>query len=169
MSLRFAQTASLLAATVATGLTAGLFYSFACAVMPGLRHAADRTVVDAMQKINVAIINGWFMLCFLGALVLGAVAVVLHVGRDVRPVLPWIIAGLVLYIGVLVITGAANIPLNDQLERAGDPDAIVDLGAVRRRFEDAWVTWNLVRAIVNTAAFGCLLWALTALGRATHT
>ena len=42
MSLRFAQTATLLAATVTTGLTAGLFYSFACAVMPGLRHAADR-------------------------------------------------------------------------------------------------------------------------------
>jgi uncharacterized membrane protein len=169
MSLRLVQTASLLAATVTTGLTAGLFYSFACAVMPGLRHAADRTVVDAMQKINVAIINGWFMLCFLGALILGVVAALLHVGRDARPVLPWIIAGLVLYIGVLAITGAANIPLNDQLERAGDPDAIVDLAAVRRRFEDAWVTWNLVRAIVNTAAFSCLLWALTALGRATQT
>jgi hypothetical protein len=35
--------------------------------MPGLRRTDDRTFVDAMQSINVAIINGWFALSFAGA------------------------------------------------------------------------------------------------------
>jgi uncharacterized membrane protein len=57
-----------------------------------------------MQSINVAILNGWFFLGFLGALVLPAVAAVLHLGRGSRAALPWIVAGLVLYVVVLVVT-----------------------------------------------------------------
>jgi uncharacterized membrane protein len=45
-----------------------------CSVMPGLRRTDDRTFVSAMQRINVAILNGWFMLSFFGALVVMAVA-----------------------------------------------------------------------------------------------
>src|SRR2546430_1686247 len=95
MSFRIAQHVALVAATITTGLIAGLFFAFACAVMPALGRSSDRTFVEAMQKINVAILNGWFMLCFLGSLFLGILAVVLHLRRDWRSALPWIIAGLV--------------------------------------------------------------------------
>jgi uncharacterized membrane protein len=44
-------------ATVGMGLLAGLFYAYACSVMPGLGQADDRTVVDAMQQIDEAIQN----------------------------------------------------------------------------------------------------------------
>jgi uncharacterized membrane protein len=40
---------SLIAATITTGLIAGLFFAFACAVMPGLHRTEDRTFVDAMR------------------------------------------------------------------------------------------------------------------------
>jgi uncharacterized membrane protein len=45
------------AALRAMGLIAGLFYAYACSVMPGLADADDRTVIDAMQQINEAIEN----------------------------------------------------------------------------------------------------------------
>ena len=156
---------SVVAATLTVGLTAGLLFAFFYAIMPGLGATDDRTFVGAMQRINVAILNGWFAVCFGGALVFSALAVALHLGRDARPVLPWLVAGLVLYVAVFAITMALNVPLNNAIDAAGDPDRITDLAAVRERFEGPWVRWNTIRAFVNVAAFGCLTWALVLYGR----
>lgn len=157
------QGVSLVAAVLVTGLSAGLYYGFACAVLPGLRAAGDRTFVEAMRRINTAILNGWFLTLFLGSLVLTLGTGVLHlVGDGAQGAVPWIGAATVLYLGVLGITFRANIPLNDALEAAGTPDGAAALAAVRERFEAAWVRWNTVRAVVNTAAFGCLACALAA-------
>ena len=111
-------TATLVAATITNGLMAGLFAAYSYAVMPGLGRADDRTFVEAMQQTNAAILDGWFGICFGGALVFAAAAAVLHLGR---PGLPWIVAGLVLYAAVLVITFRMNVPLNDRLAAAGVP------------------------------------------------
>ncbi|MFI6267299.1 DUF1772 domain-containing protein [Micromonospora zamorensis] len=165
--MRVAQQASLIAATITSGLMAGLFAAFAYAVMPALRTADDQTFVGVMQRINVAIVNGWFMLSFLGALVFGVLSALLAWRGDGRPALPWIIGGLTLYLAMFVITTAVNVPLNDKLASAGDPGHIADLAAVREHFESSWVTWNIVRALASTAAFGCLSWALVVYGRAT--
>lgn len=151
---------SLVAATVCVGLMAGLFYSFAIAVMLGLRAADDRTFVGAMQRMNDAILNGWFAIGFGGALVFTGLAAALHLRSDVRSALPWIVAGLVLYVLVLAITFGINVPLNDQLLAAGEPDRIADLAAVREQFEDKWVRWNTIRTVASTAALGCLAVAL---------
>jgi len=157
--------ATLIGATVTTGLMAGLFYSFAYSVMPGLHRSDDRTFVTAMQRINVAILNGWFAIIFGGALVLTAAATVLHVRGDGRSVLPWVAAALVLYVAALAITFGVNVPLNNALAAAGDPDRIADFAAVRERFETAWVRWNIARTVACMAAFGCLTWALVLHGR----
>jgi uncharacterized membrane protein len=149
-------TAALVAATITNGLMAGLFAAYSYAVMPGLGRTGDRTFVEAMQQTNAAILNGWFGICFAGSAVFAAVAVLLHLGR---PGLWWIIAGLVLYVVVLVITFRVNVPLNDRLAAAGTPPA--DAAAARAAFEDMWVRWNVVRAGFSTAAFGCLVGALT--------
>jgi uncharacterized membrane protein len=149
--------AALLAGTVATGLMAGLFTAFSYAVLPGLGRTDDATFVHSMQRINVAILNGWFGVCFGGALVFTALAVLLHRGR---PGLAWIVAGLVLYAAVLAVTFAVNVPLNDRLDAATGTAA-----AARDAFEHAWVRWNVVRSVLCTAAFGCLCWALVQHGR----
>ncbi|HEU4349921.1 MAG TPA: anthrone oxygenase family protein [Actinoplanes sp.] len=148
--------ATLLAGTVTTGLMAGLFAAFSYAVMPGLARTDDATFVAAMQRINVAILNPVFGLCFGGALVLTALALALHRGRAGAG---WILAGLLLYVAVLVVTFAVNVPLNNRLNAAtGDP------AAARAAFEAAWVRWNAVRSLLSTAALGCLGWALTLSG-----
>ena len=156
-------TAALVAAVITNGLMAGLFAAYSYAVMPGLGRSDDRTFVEAMQQTNAAILNGWFGLCFGGAVLFAAAAVLLHLGR---PGLPWIVAGLVLYVAVLVITLGINVPLNDRLAAAGDPATLADPAAVRAAFEGVWVRWNVVRAVCSTAAFGCLVGALAVRGRA---
>jgi uncharacterized membrane protein len=159
--------ATLLAATVTTGLSAGLFYTFSCSILPGLARTDDRTFISAMQEINVAILNGWFALAFFGAVVFTALTGALHLARDGHRPLPWIAAALVLYVAALVVTGRASLPLNDRLAAAGPVDRIADLAVVRARFEATWVRWNVARAALSTAAFGCLCWALVLHGRVT--
>ncbi|MFJ6141165.1 DUF1772 domain-containing protein [Kitasatospora sp. NPDC092286] len=157
---------ALVAATVTTGLTAGLFYAYACSVMPALREAEDRTFIEVMQRVNVAILNGWFMLGFVGALLCTGAAVALHVPADGRHVLPAVVAALVFYVAALGVTRRINIPLNDALAAAGTPPRIGDPAAVRGRFEARWVRWNVARALLCTAALGCLCWALVLHGSA---
>ncbi|KPC68810.1 anthrone oxygenase family protein [Streptomyces albus] len=159
--MRELQGAALLGAVLLTGLSAGLYYGFAVAVLPGLRRAGDRTFVEGMQRINVAILNGWFLLLFAGSLllILGAGALRLWGGGGTGT-LPWIVAAAVLYLAVLVITMKYNVPLNDALDAGGLPGSAEGMARLRAEFEDAWVRWNIVRTVCNTAAFGCLAWAL---------
>ncbi|WP_033822486.1 DUF1772 domain-containing protein [Kitasatospora sp. MBT63] len=159
------RTATLVAATVATGLSAGLFYSYACSVMPGLARADDRTFVEAMQRINVAILNGWFALSFAGAMVLLVAAAVLQFRGGGGTAQWWVLAATALYAVLLVVTVTVNVPLNNRLAAAGDPGGGIDLAAVRADFEQVWVRWNVVRALAGTAAFACLARALTLTGR----
>lgn len=154
--MEFWRTAALVAATITMGLMAGLFYAYAMSVMPGLRATDDRTFIHAMQRINVAILNGWFALGFAGAAVFTLLAGLLHLGSDGRPALPWIVAAFVLYVVQYAITFGVNVPLNNALNAAGDPDRIADPAAVRERFEASWVRWNIARAVVCTAALACL-------------
>ena len=93
----------LLAATVATGLQAGTYYTWACGVMPGLARA-NRTLVATMQSVNTAIVNPVFMLTFIGAPLLAGVAA----ATSVQTARPWVVAGLALAVSTVVITGSAT-------------------------------------------------------------
>jgi hypothetical protein len=53
-------------ATLTTGLMAGVYYAYACSVMLGLARTSDRTFIDVMQQINVAIQNPVFFAAFSG-------------------------------------------------------------------------------------------------------
>jgi len=132
--------------------------------MPGLRGTDDRTFVAAFQALDRAIINPWFMLsAFLGALVSTAAAALLHLGEDA---FGWILAAFVLYLATVVITVAVNVPRNDALKAAGDPD-LIDVAAARAAFDEArWAGWNLVRVVANGVAFVLLAWALVVAGGA---
>jgi uncharacterized membrane protein len=130
------------AATLTTGLLAGVYYSFSVGVMPGLGRTDDAVYVEAMNGISKAIVNPVFMLGFLGAPALTVTAALLDRRRGSR----WLVAAAVLNVVALVSTIAINIPLNDALLKDGD------LGA----FKDPWLVGNAVRAVATVGAFGCL-------------
>ena len=131
----------LIAATLTTGLMAGVFGLYSNAIMPGLRRTDDRTFVAAFQSIDRAIINPVFMATFLGALVLTALTALLHFTGEARSLLPWIVAALVLYLVVFVVTIRVNVPRNNEIKAAGDVDRLTDPHGVRERFNEAgWVS-----------------------------
>jgi uncharacterized membrane protein len=158
--------AVLLAAAMTTGLVAGVFVLYAHTIMPGLGRTDDRTFVGAFQSIDRAIINPWFMSCFFGALGLTGLSAVLLLSSGGRGALPWVAVALALYLLVVVMTLAVNVPRNDAIKAAGDPDLITDLARVREDFaEGTWSAWNRIRVVMSTGAFGCLLVALLMYGR----
>lgn len=148
------------AAAVATGLSAGVYYAYACSVMPALARSGDRTFVEVMQNVNDVIQNPVFFATFAGAPVFTGLAAIQQRRRGYRQAARWSAAAFVLCAAGIVTTIAVNVPLNDQLAAAGDPSSITDLSHVRSRFETPWVAWNIVRAVLTTGALGCLARAL---------
>jgi uncharacterized membrane protein len=162
-SLAF-RASTLLGATITMGLVAGAFALYAHSIMPGLRKTGDHTFVAAFQQLDRAIINPWFMTTFGGALVLTLVAGIANRGTGA---LPWIAAAFGLYLVAVVVTIAVNVPLNDAIKAAGNPNHI-DVTQVRARFQETrWAAWNLLRGATTTVAFGLLAWALVLCGRAS--
>jgi uncharacterized membrane protein len=113
-----------------------------------------------MQKINSAILNGWFLGAYVGALLAAIAAVLLHLGAAHRAMLPWLVAATLLYAVVFVVTAAVNVPLNNSLDAAGPVSGISDLSAVRAAFEASWNRWNTVRTVSSAGALLTLTIAL---------
>jgi uncharacterized membrane protein len=150
------------AALVAMTLVNGLNYTFSAAVMPNLAGADDHTFVATMQRYND---NPVFPITYTVALVLAVVAVVLHRRHGPAAAVRWTVVALVLYGIVFAVTMAINIPLNYEIDEAGNPDRIADLADVRDQFEAPWVAANIVRTVLSTAAVAALGWALFLHGR----
>jgi uncharacterized membrane protein len=134
-----------------------------------LHDTGDRTFVGAFQAIDEAIINPVFLASFLGALAFTGLAAWQHRREGTRSEPPWLVAALALYLAAFVITIGVNVPLNDEIKAAGNPDRIADLAAVREDFDEAtWVLWNAIRTVASSVAFACLAWTLVLHGRAQH-
>jgi len=146
----------LVAAAVTTGLSAGLLWGWAVSVMPGLRGVPDAVFVEFMQRTNRAIVNGWFLLCFVGAMVLNALAVVLSLidGRAAL-IVPAVLA-LLLYLATVGITRFRNIPLNNRMDAA----SVAEPAGIRRDFEAPWTRWNIVRSLTGAGSLTSLCWTL---------
>ena len=141
------------AATVATGLMAGVYFIYAVAIMPGLRRLDDDRFVAAFQATDRAIINPVFLVAFVAPMALCGIAAFTE--QDV-PGYRWLVAALALNASIVAITMAVNVPLNDALKARGDvagPDAT----SARQAFhEGRWVACNWLRTVANFWALVCL-------------
>jgi uncharacterized membrane protein len=144
----------LVAAAVTTGLSAGLLWGWAVSVMPALRGAPDPLFVGFVQRANRAILNGWFLLCFVGALVLDVAALILALLDGRIPLTVAVGLALLLYLATVGITRLVHIPLNNRM------DAATPESGIRHDFEGPWTRWNLVRSLTGAASLAALCWAL---------
>lgn len=124
---------------VLNGLLAGIYVGFLVAVMPALHGLPDDVFVRVMNRINVVIVNPFFLVLFLGAPVLAAASVWWH--RS-----PVAVGALVAAVVAVLLTAFANIPLNDTLAATGD----------RGAFETPWLIWHALRTTSAVAAFALL-------------
>jgi uncharacterized membrane protein len=148
----------LVAAAVAAGLYAGLFWAWQVTVVPGLTKVDDATYVTTFQSLNERIENPWFLSVFLGAPVLIAAALAMY-RRSARPVVMLLSAALALNVLTFVITMAGNVPLNNEL--ADYENITPEIAATARSdFEDTWNWLNLARTLTSIASLVCLTAAM---------
>ncbi|MCX4808433.1 DUF1772 domain-containing protein [Streptomyces sp. NPDC058682] len=163
--MEIARTLILIAATITAGLISGLFYAFTVAVMPGLARSTDKTTIETMQNINKAILNGWFMLAYLGAPLFITIALILHAtDPDTRNALLPLAAALATCLAAMVITARINIPLNNALEEAGPPEHHTDpttTHTTRTTYEAPWNNANTWRTVLTTLTLALLAYTLT--------
>ena len=144
-------------AAVGSGLMAGLFFIFSNTIMRALSDLPPAAGMQAMQRINVVIINPLFLFVFLGT---GAVCVVVAALAALAPGAQgqaWLLAASICYLaGIVGVTMAFNVPLNNGLDRMTAQAADVAWPA----FVTAWLRWNHVRTVTGVLAVFGFAWGL---------
>jgi uncharacterized membrane protein len=137
-------------AAVGAGLNAGVFFAFSTFVMSGLGVVDDRAGMTAMQGINQRAPTPLFMIALFGTALVCVVLGVVAATRLDESAAPYQLAGSVLYLVCIVMTGAYHVPRNNALdatdvESAGAPERW-------RRYLREWTTGNHVRTLSTVAA-----------------
>ena len=140
-----------------SGLTAGVFFAFSNFIMKGLAALPGAQGANAMNAIGITVINPLFMSILFGTAVSTAGTAVLALAGENDAGLPWLVAASIIYFaGVVVVTMACNVPLNNALAAAEHREE-ADLAAVWRRYVRRLTTWNHVRTIAALLACACLV------------
>jgi uncharacterized membrane protein len=140
--------------TTITGLMAGLFYSWSISVTPGIGRLGDREFLASFQAMNRAIVNPLFLTCFLGAAVLLPICTFMNYSQPLSNRFWFLLGASVFYLaGVIAITFAGNIPLNNALDRFNIAASSAEqMAALRAQFENRWNTLNHIRSLAATIA-----------------
>ena len=158
-SLNFdTQTIVLVLATLLTGLTAGLCFTWNNAVTPGVGQLVDMGYLRSFQEMNRAIINPIFLIVFFGPFFLHIANIFLF--KTSSGTLLWLVmVSAALYIiGLVAVTIFGNVPLNELLDKTDLMQASVEeLKLLRDKFEVKWNRFHLIRTVSSVLSFLFLL------------
>ncbi len=150
-----------LIAALGSGLMAGLFFAFSSFIMTALAKLPPEQGIAAMNSINVTILNTTFGLAFFGTAVLCLGLGIASVLRWAEPGSAWLLIASLLYLaGVIGVTMAFNVPLNNALAAVSPTSP--EGAATWTRYLAEWLPWNHVRTLAN---IGALIAFILAYGR----
>jgi uncharacterized membrane protein len=146
-------------AAISSALVAGIFFAFSTFVMAALGRIPAAQGINAMQQINITVINPLFMLAFMGT---GVVCLVLVAGAVFR----WdaagskliLLASLIYLVGCIGVTMTLNVPLNDALAPLAPTSA--EAATFWTRYLTEWTFWNHVRTVAPLVSAALFIWAL---------
>lgn len=144
---------------VSVGFIAGLFFTWANAVMPGMKQLNDINFIAAMKAMNKEIQNLYFFLLFFGALICPVILLLLQDRNNADVSWYLLLFSISIYtVGVLLITIIGNVPLNENLDKFNCANATPDeMKAIRKSFEYSWNRLNLFRAVSSGISFILLI------------
>lgn len=151
----------IIALIVLTGLSAGLCYTWSNSITPGIGRLDDLGYLISFQQMNRAILNPTFFIVFFGPFFLSLINLYVH--RNVSGSVIWllILATIIYFFGVLLVTIFGNVPLNEVLDRTELTTLnLNELRSLRERFEIKWNRFHLVRTISSITSFIVLIISL---------
>ncbi len=131
-------------------MVAGAFAVFSVMVMPALAALPASHGIAAMQSVNRVALRPLFLTALFGTAVICLTIGIWELLGDVR--LTVLLAAGLYLLGPVVVTVAANVPLNDELAGMDAASAVAQErwpGWLGR-----WTTWNSVRSAAALVAAG---------------
>lgn len=142
-------------------LVAGLVFTFAIIVMPGIGSLNDKDFLRAFQVIDKVIQNNHpvFMLTWIGSILFIITSLILGIKQlEGTNLLLVIIASVLYLLGVQLSTIINNIPLNNKLQTINiDKISDKETEIARENFERPWNRWNVFRTIISILVTTLLL------------
>ncbi len=141
-----------------TGLTAGLCFTWSNAITPGIGRLDDLGFLQSFQVMNRAIINRSFLIAFFGPVILLFINAFMH--RNVNTIAFWsfILAAVLFFIGIGLVTVLKNVPLNEILDKTILENlSTLELKELRTKFEQPWNHWHICRTIASFTSFSLLI------------
>ncbi len=133
-------------------LVAGLVFTFAIIVMPGIKDLGDLAFLQSFKAMDRVIQNNQpvFILVWLGSAAVLLVSTVLGIwhleGLD-RIIL--IVTCAIYLFGVQVPTITINVPLNNHLQSQDlETMTAAELLKIKVAFEPRWLRWNAIRTVL---------------------
>jgi uncharacterized membrane protein len=146
---------------IGCGLMAGVYFAFSAFIMTSFSHIAPSAGIAAMNAINVDIVKSPFMPIFMATTLVAAVLAGLALFRLSEPGSAATLAGgVLLVVGMFVVTLVFNVPLNDALAAIGPTDA--EAQALWTRYLRDWTFWNHARLIASLGASALFTIAIVA-------
>ena len=145
-------------------LVGGVFFAFSSFVMRALARVSPPGGLEAMQAINIVVLNRSFLGLFMGTAAVSLLAAILAVSQWQPASSPWFLAGAACYlVGTFLVTGLGNVPLNKQLAvlSPADPASAADWS----HYLDRWTRLNTLRTVGAVAAALCFTIGLIRLAR----
>lgn len=147
---------ALLLLAAATGLVSGVFLTFSDFVMKSLAASKPAAGTEAMQIINRKVFQSIFMVLLIGMIpisVLTALYGYWFANGFVSELL--IIAALLYFFGVFVVSAIGNIPMNNTLESF--PQGGIEAQMYWPDYVRGWVMWNHLRWIAALGSSACYM------------
>jgi len=149
-------------AAVGAAIMAGLLFAFSNFVMTSLSRLPAASGMEAMQYINVDIVNPVFLVVFVGTSALSLIILIAAVTTPPVPPRTWLVLAAGLYLlGVIGVTAVFNIPLNNSI--ANLPAAAAD--TAWPAYVQVWLRWNHVRSFAAVCSVACYAISAYQLGR----
>ncbi len=141
-----------------TGLSAGLCFIWSNTITPGIGRLDDLGFLQAFQAMNRSILNPSFLIVFLGPALLLFLNTILYRNANPTTFKSFLIAAILYFIGIVIITVFKNVPLNEMLDKTVLENlSALELKELRTKFEQPWNRWHIQRTIASFTAFVFLL------------
>ena len=144
-----------------TGLTAGLCFTWSNAVTPGLGRLDDLGFLKAFQAMNRSILNPTFIMVFMSPFLLLFINAFVFKNTNQITFISYLVAAILLFIGVGLVTIFKNVPLNEILDKSVlETASNVEIAELRKTFEQPWNRWHLIRTVCSFTSFVLLVTGL---------
>lgn len=138
------------ASAIGSFMVSGVFFGFSSFITKGLGRIPEQAGIEAMNSINVTVINLGFMLALFGTVIVSLLSIVAAFVAASPQAWLTMLAGLLYVLGCAGVTMAFNVPLNNALAKVvfGTTEAT----ALWARYLKEWTFWNSVRTAASLAA-----------------